>query len=95
MKRSKHSMVLAAFIALIFLGLSVEAAASGEVPRMTKEELKPLLGNPDVVVIDVRKDRGWMTAETKIEGAVREEAGGARTWGQKYDKNKTYILCCA
>ena len=95
MKKSKCSMVLGVFIALTFLGLSAEAAASGEVPRMTKEELKPLLDNPDVIVIDVRKDKGWMTAETKIEGAVREEAGGARTWGQKYDKNKTYILCCA
>jgi len=95
MRKAKFSRVLGTFVVLTFLGLSAEAAASGEVPRMTKEELKPLLGNPEVIVIDVRKERGWTTAETKIEGAVREDAGEAQTWGQKYEKNKTYILYCA
>ena len=88
-------MVLAAFIALSIFCLPTEEAASREVPRMTKEELKPLLGNPDVIVIDVRKERGWLSAETKIEGAVREDAGKVRIWSQEYDKNKTFILYCA
>ena len=34
-------------------------AKSGAVPRMPKEELKALLGNPDLVIIDVRLDKDW------------------------------------
>jgi len=30
-----------------------------DAPKMTKEELKGLLGNPDLIIIDVRYDNDW------------------------------------
>jgi len=44
------------------------------VPKMTKEELKSLLGNPDVIIIDVRAEDDWKEAKWKIQGAVREDS---------------------
>ena len=48
-----------------------QAASTDQVPRMTKEQLKPLLGNPDVVVLDVRLAREWNESPIKIKGAIR------------------------
>jgi len=40
---------------------------------MTKEELKPLLGHPEVILIDVREPDDWNKSKEKIQGAVRED----------------------
>ena len=81
-------------VALVVFGTSLAVSAAG-VQRMSKEELKPILDNKDVVVVDVRKGRDWTSSESKIKGAVREEAYQAANWASKYDKNKTYVLYCA
>ncbi|HEU5360757.1 MAG TPA: rhodanese-like sulfurtransferase, partial [Candidatus Deferrimicrobiaceae bacterium] len=47
------------------------AAGGEEAPRMTKEQLKGLLGNPDLIVIDVRW--GGRNAPEKIPAAVFED----------------------
>jgi len=39
-----------------------------DVPRMTKEELKAKLDNPDLVIIDARSAHDWEDSETKIKG---------------------------
>lgn len=77
-----------------FTGLFLNTAAA-EVPRMSKEELRVMLDNDDVIVLDVRSGRDWSSSESKIEGAVREEAFKAEEWVSKYDKEKTYVLYCA
>jgi rhodanese-related sulfurtransferase len=66
-----------------------------EVPRITKEELKPLLNSPDVVVVDVRSGRDWKATELKIKGAVRGDPDEIESWSVKYDKSKNLILYCA
>jgi predicted sulfurtransferase len=71
------------------------SAAKGEVPRMTKEELKAKLGNPDVVVLDVRAAQDWKEGEGKIAGAVRETPKELEQWAAKYPKEKTLVLYCA
>lgn len=70
-------------------------ALSQEVPRMTKEELKEMLGKPDVVVVDVRAGSDWKASTTKIKGAVREEPDKIDSWMGKYSKDKTLIFYCA
>ncbi len=79
---------------LYCLGLGYLSAADG-VPTMTKEELKPLLRRPDVVVIDVRVGKDWKSSELKIKGAVRGDPQKIETWGEKYFKDKTLVLYCA
>jgi hypothetical protein len=74
-------MALAASLVLLG-GLATMALAMGkgpEVPRMTKEELLPMLGQSDVIILDVRIGDEWKKSPWKIKGAVREnpEKGGS------------------
>jgi hypothetical protein len=83
-------------VALAMAGVYIATAmAMGEVPRMTKEELKGQLSNPDVVIIDVRSGKDWKASEIKIKGAVREDPTESESWIDKYPKDKTLILYCA
>lgn len=67
-------------------------AFSAEAPRMSKEELKALLSNPDLVIIDVRYGRDWTHSDVKIQGAVREDPDGLKSWANKYSPDKTIVL---
>jgi rhodanese-related sulfurtransferase len=63
---------------------------------MTKEDLKPLLGNPDVIIVDVRVEDEWKEAKSKIQGAVREDSEkDINTWANKYPKDKTLVFYCS
>ena len=63
-------------------------------PRMTKDDLKEMLSNPDLVIIDVRYGKDWTDSDLKIRGAVqRSEA--FNSWANKYPKNKTLVFYCA
>ena len=70
------------------------AVFSEDVPRMTKEKLKGLLGNPNLVILDVRTGKDWDASEFKIKGAIREE-GFDISWFDKYPKDKTIVIYCA
>ncbi len=70
-------------------------AECGAVPRMPKEELKALLGNPDLITIDVRLGKDWADSDVKIKGAIREDPEAVEAWVQKYPKDRTYVLYCA
>lgn len=87
---------LLAVLTLIFLviGLFTTFAISADVPRMTKDELKAMLGNPDLVILDVRLGSDYMSSDLKIKGAVREY-GDIGTWVNKYPNEKTLVLYCA
>jgi hypothetical protein len=65
------------------------------VPRMTKDELKAMLGSPNLIIIDVRYDPHWKESDVKIKGAVREDYNDVNSWANKYAKNKLVVLYCA
>ena len=68
-------------------------AAKDTSPKMTKEELRPLLGDPNVVIIDVRLGDEWNKSESKIKGAVREDPEKAiKDSADKYPKDKTLVF---
>lgn len=94
MKR-KFLMGLIYLCVFVFLAFGVKGVSAGEVPRMTKGELKSLLDDAQVVIIDVRTGRDWRLSRSKIKGAVREDPKDVKSWSGKYDKNKTYVLYCA
>ena len=66
-----------------------------DAPRMTKEELKAVLGNPDLFIIDVRYGKDWTDSDLKIRGAVREDPEAFKSWASKYPKDKTLVFYCA
>jgi rhodanese-related sulfurtransferase len=79
---------------LIMLGSSVSAFAT-DIETVDKDELKPMLGTADLVIIDVRAGRDWSSSEFKIKGAVREDPGDVEAWAGNYEKGKTIVLYCA
>ena len=70
-------------------------AAAQDAKRMTIEELKGMLGNPDLVIVDVRRDGDWNSSAIKVKGALREDPEKVDTWMSKYPKDKTLVFYCA
>ena len=68
-------------IRVVFAGLLISAfwgcvagwSPEDKTPRMTKEELRLLLGGPGVVVVDVRISEEWKNSDRKIQGANHED----------------------
>ncbi len=86
--------ILAAVFGLLLTGVA-GTQQTHEAPKITKEQLKLLLGKPDVVILDVRLDEQWRFSNRKIPGAVHENPAVPSTWMDKYPKNKTIVLYCA
>lgn len=85
--------LVAAAMALLAPDVSLMAMGKGpDVPRMTVEELRPLIGNPEVVIIDVRIGDEWKKSTEKIQGAVREDPENFKQWAAKYPKEKTFVF---
>ena len=93
MGRKQVLLTVAVLAALFAWQATGVAAGAEEIPRMTKEELKPLLGRPEVVVLDVRFEGG--TAPTKIAGAVVENPDKVADWSSKYPKESRIVLYCS
>jgi len=70
-------------------------ATAADVPRLSKEELRSMLGNPALVVIDVRTEKEWRKTDKKISGATWEDADEFDLWAAKYPKDKTIVLYCS
>ena len=88
-------LLIATLIIFFMVGVSMRFAKSADAPRMTKDELKGMLGNPDLVIVDVRYGKDWTDSDLKIKGAVREDPKVFESWANKYPKNKTIVLYCA
>ena len=93
-------VVLVAALGLALLSVIMESGEAAkdfpvpfpEVPRITKEALKPMLGDPNVIILDVRLLDQWKTAEVKIPGALYEDPGDVDSWIVKYPKDKTLVF---
>ena len=94
MKNTWFFAVIVAVFLACFSG-PVTVGAADDVPRITKEQLKDMLGDPNLVIIDVRTGPDWRASDTKIKGAIREKPHKVDQWAGKFDKEKTYVLYCA
>ena len=79
---------------LVVAGLVIPSAIAG-VGLVTKEELKAMLDDPDIKVLDVRSGKDWKSSEFKIKGATHVESDTYGDWVKTYPKNKKYVLYCA
>jgi len=83
--------ILGMFLIMAFSHLTWAA----DVPRITKQELKGMLGKENVIIIDVRTDLDQEKSNQKIPGAVIEDPGKVENWMAKYPKDKTLVFYCA
>jgi rhodanese-related sulfurtransferase len=88
-----RNVVATVLLALVVLTCGIAQADDSR--SMTKEQLLPLLGKPDVIIIDVRAKYDWDGSKVKIRGAVHEESMKFGSWMKKYPKDKTIVLYCA
>jgi hypothetical protein len=83
------------FLAVIIFCIGPPALGFDDVPRMDKDELKALLDNPDVIILDARTTSNWNQSEYKIKGAHRLDQSNADSVEAMYPKEKTIVLYCA
>lgn len=93
--KSKYYVLSLLVSALLLAALSGTVAVAGEVPRMTPDQLKAMLGDPDVTVLDVRTEKDWQASDKRIMGAGHRNAKEVEEWAGTLDKGKTYVLYCA
>ena len=96
----RGSVRLVATLVSLALGACATAhrtpqAAPPDGARMPKESLKARLGDPNVVVIDVRREDEWAETRHKISGAHHESFSGVASWAGNYPKTKEIVLYCA
>jgi hypothetical protein len=88
--------LIIAVLGLLLQGCAHTPTSEIKVPSITKEEVKPLIGNPDLIILDVRSAQDWKDSDWKIKGAIREDRKGeVSTWMDKYPKDKTLVLYCS
>ena len=90
----KNSVSLAIAVAVVLLA-PFATVYSKDVSLITKEELRKIMSNEDVVILDVRKGRDWSSSEFKIQGAVRVDPKAVAQWQENYSKDKKFVLYCA
>ena len=74
---------------------SAPGFAADEAPRIAKEEVKVLLDDPNVAVLDARITPDWKKSDRKIKGAVRVDPLDVGAWVGNYPKDKKIIVYCA
>ncbi|NIQ37628.1 MAG: hypothetical protein GTN81_03440 [Proteobacteria bacterium] len=90
--KGRSLRILAAGLVLAIIGMSIVTAMATEASRMSKEDLKAMLGDPDLVIVDVHLGRDWEESTRKIEGAIRENPKEIESWADKYSQDKTIVL---
>ena len=94
MKKSIPAISGIVFALALVAMLSINGVA-GNAPRISKEELKSMLGNKQVIIVDVRTGKDWKASEYKIKGAVRVDPREVESWASKYSENQTFVFYCA
>ncbi len=94
MKRMVTKVMCMVFCLSLF-GPLMQQGYAADVQKITAEELRKILDNPQVIVIDVRTDPEWKKSDQKIKGALREDPDAVDSWAGKYPKDKPLVLYCS
>jgi len=84
-----------ALVAGVLMTLAVACASGSTAPRIAPQTLKGWLGNPDVLIIDVRQPADWQSSPTKIKGARRLNPDEVKSWAATLPKDKKIVLYCS
>ncbi len=94
-----RKMLMFAFVLVASAAVAHNAQAlkvsPDNVPRMSVQQLKKQMNNPDLIIIDVRIPEDWDESTTKIKGAAREDPEDPDSWMAKYSPEKTLVFYCA
>jgi predicted sulfurtransferase len=79
---------------LVLAGLCETTLATEQTATLITKENKSMLGDPNVIIVDLRKSKDYNDSDLKIKGAVRESILKIKDWAPKYAKTKTMVLYC-
>ena len=92
MKRTILALFNLSLALTLVAACSLNALSGGSAPRITPEELKSMLGDSNLVIVDVRRNLDWDSSEYKIKGAVRADPKKVESWASSYGKDKTFVI---
>jgi hypothetical protein len=69
--------------------------ADEPVPRTGQEQLRGMLNDPSVTILDARTARDWRKSDSKIKGAVRVDPFDVSSWIGNYPKDRKIVVYCA
>jgi hypothetical protein len=94
-KLMQDKLLRALWLALVFAFVGstlISSVVAEAVPRIGKEKLKALIGNPEVIILDVRYRESWQESEFKIKGAIRKRPELFDSWATEFPKDKMLVL---
>ena len=94
MKKGRILMAVVLFLAAAWI-VPGNGMADEDAPRIGKAEVKALLNDPSVTVLDARLDADWQASDRKIKGAVRVDPLDIGAWAKDYPKHRKLIVYCA
>ena len=97
MRLKNHIFIILFVASLLVLNYpdNLDADGSMAVPEMSVDEVQKLLTNPDVMIIDVRRQKTWWSGMNKILTAIREDPAKVSQWYTIYSKDKILIFYCS
>ena len=81
-----------ALILVALTGYSAPPSSVEQVPRLTKEQVRDMLGKPDVVIVDIRFIKQYEQSDRKLPGAVFVQPENFDEFAKNNPKDKTYVL---
>ena len=94
----RKSMWILSLALLAFLVVPVpfvagpSLAGEPQVNFVDKDALKGMLGDPGLLLIDVRHQGDWERSKVKIKGAMRFSPEGVASWGPLLPKDRRIVL---
>ena len=88
----KYTLGVLIVISLALVSITGLAGAAGTGPIITKESLKEMLANDDLIILDLRSQPDWMSSEFRIKNAMRVDPDDLESWGDLFPKNKVLVL---
>jgi len=96
--RLKNNVSIILVVALLLPAAFAENPAANDglaIPRMSVNELKNQLGNPDLTIIDVRRQKNWWSSTNKILTASREDPAKVSQWYTTYPRDRVLVFYCS
>jgi rhodanese-related sulfurtransferase len=92
----KHKLRMTlGLVFMLLIAFTMPVYGAEDVPRISTEQLKDILGNPDLILLDVRTEKEWGESDRKIVGAVRVDPDDVSSWAGEYTEDQKIILYCA
>ncbi len=80
------------FLLGVTVGLNPIAVSADDLSFITVSQLLKNLGNPNLVIVDVRETDDWQSSNYKIKGAVRRIPEEFESWSRELPRDKILVL---